>query len=466
MKNLFLLISIFSTISIYSQSCGTEQYHLSSNQYQLNNLTNDPTTKHVFNVRFHVVYNDDGVTRTNNSGTAGLQIGENEVLNAIKHLNINFNQFNIFFKYYGYDKINNSNYLSNGNYGTALANMRSNHSIPDAFNIFIVNAVTGASAVAGYYFPYSSFDDAAFVTPWILCHEMGHSFGLLHTFFEGSGGCEHAARFYDPFASPALQFNADTKGDQIVDTHAFGNMSSVHFNNCNYIGGTIDCEGTQILPATVNGYFIAGPPRNNFMSSPDDDNCVRYFTPGQGVRMRNALIIVPERYDPTRNTIESLYKPFEELYVGGSTIISTEDLGNGNVIVCRNIQARHRFQPGFTYSFPDNDGVIDPMTATVNDTPLIINHDFNYGVIINQVDTLQRDVLLCTRGEICEEENFVSGEDMITSFIGSYNFTIEQWDQLKVADPNLYDYLESNKYHIIKKITDKGTIVQVTVYKN
>ena len=166
------------------------------------------------------------------------------------------------------------------------------------------------------------------------------------------------------------------------------------------------------------------------------------------------------------NTIESLYAPFETITAGGNTIISTDDLGTGYANVCRNIVVTQRFQPGFSYVFPDNDGIIDPLTATVHDTPIIRNHDFNYGVIISQVDAIERDVLLCTRGEICQEEKFISGKDIITPIIGSYNFTVEEWDELKVSDPKLYDYLEHQKYHIIKKVTDKGTIIQIVIYKS
>lgn len=38
-------------------------------------------------------------------------------------------------------------------------------------------------------------------------------------------------------------------------------------------------------------------------------------------------------------------------------------------------------------------------------------------------------------------------------------------NKLKVNDPNLYDYLQSHKYHIIKKVTETGVLYEVVVYK-
>ena len=183
--------------------------------------------------------------------------------------------------------------------------------------------------------------------------------------------------------------------------------------------------------------------------------------------MREAIVgYWSASYNAQMNTIESLYQPFEAITFAGNTVISIEDLEDGTANVCRNLKVKHRFQKGFDYVFPDNDGNPDLNVFGVNDLPENINHDLNYDVIINQIDpNTEGTVLLCTRGQFCEIEPFISGIDIKTDFLGSYNFTVEEWDRLKVSDPNLYQYLESNKYHIIKKETDKGVIYQVTIYK-
>lgn len=473
MKNLFLLLSFITTTSVLSQICGTEQYYLNTNQSSLVTQPYDATTQHVFNVRYHVVYNDDGLTRTNINGTAGLAIGENEVLNAIKILNINFNQFNIFFKYYGFDTINNSTYLSYGNTGPLMNEMVNNYGYANAFNIFIVNAITGAAAVSGYYYPRSTFDDEAFMTPWILCHEMGHCFGLLHTWFS-SGECEHAARFFIPNASPEMQFNANTKGDQIVDTHATGNMNDIHFDsNCNYLGGTIDCQGTEIVPATVNGYLITGPPITNFMSSPNNDMCQRYFSPGQGIRMREALDIVPERYNPTRTDVFSLFQPYSRDKIVFPTILSTTDNNDGTAKVCRGYNdAEFKFQPGFTYEFPENQSP-EILSATNQDYPVIVhNLTFNCPVRILELGINQTDpniingqALTTDRGLVCVDEPFIHGTLISTQILGSMNITIEQLNIIQVKDPELYEKLMSNYYYILKKQTETGAETEKVFYK-
>ena len=166
-------------------------------------------------------------------------------------------------------------------------------------------------------------------------------------------------------------------------------------------------------------------------------------------------------------TVQSLYEPFETSIVGGNAVISVEDNGNGTALVCRNRLEKHRFQKGFDYVFPQNDGDPDLIYASTDTLPVDVNHTFDYPIIINQVDPDYTGTVhvVCTRGVVCNNEQFVSGTDIITDFIGSYNFTIEQWDSLKISDPKLYDYLESNKYHIIKKETKTGVIYQVIIYK-
>ncbi|WP_298397774.1 hypothetical protein [Flavobacterium sp.] len=422
----------------------------------------------MFNVRFHVVYNDDGVTRTNSNGVPGLTIGFEEVMNAIRDLNVNFNQFNIFFKYYGFDTINNTTFLNYGN-TTSYGNMISTHNIPEAFNIYILNQVGGAAAVAGYYWPFSIFDDNWFIRPWTLCHEMGHSFGLLHTFFS-SGECEHAVRTPTPLGTPFnLQYNADVAGDQIKDTFPFLS-STFSDNNCNYTGGATDCRGSIINSQTVNGFFITGSPSNNFMTTESEDIlCNPSFTPEQGIRMRNAFNIVPERYDSKRNSIQSLYEPFERIKVLGA-IKSVVDNNNGTATVCTYYSERFRFQKGFNYVFPENE-LPDLVNYNPYDLPDIQLPAFNCPLIIQQLGMQNGqypigNALTIDKGYICEIQQIIGGSDTITDDLGGYIFTVEEWDSLKASNPNFYELLESNKYHIIKKETEKGVMIQVVLYKN
>lgn len=467
MKKLYF-IAILSLIvfPVFSQTlqCGEDDQELFNHFYTIpansnyTNSTYDATTKHVFNVRFHVIYNDDGVTRTNNLGDPGIPIGFNEVMNAIRDLNVNFNQFNIFFKYWGYDQINETDYL-NLETLEELNQLRTNYSTPDAINIFILNgAAWGAPSRSGF------LDDDWFIRPWTQVHEMGHNFGLSHVYAANNGICEHATRV------PGPNFNATTAGDWILDTLPVGNADNTYFNsNCDYTGGAIGCYNEPIQATTLtNGYFISGPPFYNFLNAEEVNSaCSPIFTPGQGVKMRENIVgFWAAQYNAHRNTVESLYQPFEEMAFGGNTVISVDDLGDGTAEVCRNLKVRHRFQKGFTYVFPDNDGNPDLINFGVDDIPENVNHDFNYNLIINQIDPVtEGEVLICSRGQFCITEPFVSGDDLVTDFLGSYNFSMQHWDHLQVADPNLYNQLERNKYHIIKKYTESGYVFEVTLYR-
>lgn len=105
MKNKLIFFFLLFSSQVFCQSfvCGENQQEIIDKFNMQNTSTNsltppnyDATTKYVFNVFYHVVYNDDGVTRTNYLGDPGIIIGFEEIMNSIRDLNINFNQFNIF----------------------------------------------------------------------------------------------------------------------------------------------------------------------------------------------------------------------------------------------------------------------------------------------------------------------------------------------------------------------------------
>ena len=450
-------------LAVFSQNfvCGENQQEILDKFNQHSNtampVVYDANTKYVFNVFYHVVYNDDGVTRTNSLGDPGIPIDFDEVMNSIRDLNIHFNQFNIFFKYRGFDKINNTSALIIET-STELTAIRNQYSLPSMFNIFVVNG-----SVYNAYARGDFFDDEAFIDTWVKVHEMGHLFSLVHpNFYQGDCNIwEHAPRDVN-----APDFNADVAGDQVVDTHIEVSSSYID-SNCDYIGGGVDCLGNSVLIETVNGYTIK-PGYDNFMYVTGTTACTPKFTPGQIRRMREAITgYWATYYQEKMTTIESLYQPFETTYIGGSHIVSTEDLGNGYAKVCRNRLEKHRFQKGFDCVFPNNDGNPDLIATAPDDIPVDINHTSDYPMIINQIDPLNPAYVnvVCTKGVVCDEEEFIAGIDFIADNLGGYLFTIEEWDNLKVKDPQLYENLQSGKYHIIKKETKSGIVIEVTLFK-
>lgn len=473
MKTLFFFLLVTQATSLLAQTatCGVDDQELIDRFYttpensSFSKTAYNADTKYVFNVRFHVVYNDDGITRTNTLGVPGIPIGFDEVMNAIRDLNVNFNQFNIFFKYYGFDQVNETDYLTietNTEYNELIA---SAYSVPDAINIYIVNGGVIGGAIARA----QAFDDNWFIRKWTLCHEIGHFFGLMHPDFSNAPNCEnveHAER--DP-SMP--NFNADIKGDRIVDTHAAGNMSGLHYNGCDYLGGAVDCLGVPIQPYTFpNGYHLAGPPMYNMMMAEDiESSCTPFFTPGQGIRMRERITgTFASYYAAMMNSVESLYEPFEYPLVLGDILSVQDQPGQGGAIVCRQIMYNLRFQKGFDYFFTDSDE--NSVTVNVNTQydHLILPNTY-LDVTIHQVDpTVVRQVGFISNkvDRICAFEAYKSGMLYSTQVLGSMNMTIEELNEIEVNDPDLYKNLMEDYYYILKKMTESGAIQESQFYKS
>jgi hypothetical protein len=66
---------------------------------------------------------------------------------------------------------------------------------------------------------------------------------------------------------------------------------------------------------------------------------------------------------------------------------------------------------------------------------------------------------------VCVEEPFDHGIRYSTQVLGSMNMTQEDLDTIEVKDPDLYNNLMSQYYHILKKITASGAEVKEVFYK-
>lgn len=459
MKKLLLFFILLSTTLSFSQffNCGTTYDPLTppnGNNITTNNQSNaDPNQKFVINVFFHIVKNDNGTLPVTSYGYEGF--GENKILEAVKILNLAYNSHNIFFKYKGFDVINNTS-INND----AAANFSQFSALgldkPNCFNLYFVDipgsggawALQGNSrSIFSYYYIYLELEKT-------IVHEIGHCMNLRHIFQNaGTSDCEHVTR------TPGPDFNADWAGDGIVDTPA--QLASFNVDsNCNYIynPASVDCIGTpyeNMLPS-------------NYMGYDNNPSCPPSLTEGQFQHIRNYLANPDTLLSPQKifNTVESLYKPFESENIT-TNIVSTTDNNDGTLKVCRNYYSgNYRFQPGFDYIFPENTGS-DPVTATVNDTPLVANPPFNCPLIIQQLSTsyVGQAETVC-RGIICENEPFVSGIKYSSEVLGAMNVTVEYLNEIQVKDPNLYETLMSQYYHILKKYTASGASIEKVIYKN
>lgn len=450
------LIMLFFTVLTYGQNpfvCGTvfdpQIQNQNSNVSTLSPI--DPNHQYVINIFFHIINETDG---TNN---VGISFGEAKVMDGVKALNVAYNQYNIFFKYKGFQIINNSTMTnSGGSYpGTAKA---------DCFNLYFVNYLPGGSAGSVQGNTKSIFSFAAIASPYYdftLVHEIGHCMNLLHTFQSGTNGhlCEHVTRDEN-----APNYNANEAGDKVADTPAQPQVGGNEFFECDWIynPARVDCEGTPYENIARGNYMGYDTGDENGQSP-----CF-HFTPGQIERIKNYLNAPGfDHYYLSFNTVESLYQPFEVQNMAGDHIVSVTPLPDGqSAEVCRNLLVKHRFQKGFDYEFY-NVGANDPVSGTIDDIPTIKDATYNFDVKINQVNTSNAETveLDCTRGVLCNTETLRGGRIVSTKVLGSMNITVKELDEIEVKDPLLYEKLMAEYYHLIEKETESGAKFHETIYK-
>lgn len=112
-----------------------------------------------------------------------------------------------------------------------------------------------------------------------LSHEMGHDFGLYHTFETWDDAMGNATAAENVARTGTCQ-NCSTKGDLLCDTEA-DRDEGVDFN-CAYLGSMKDSCGTEFTPNT-----------NNIMTY-GNRACRNFFTAQQGERARNIIDVTPE----------------------------------------------------------------------------------------------------------------------------------------------------------------------------
>lgn len=97
----------------------------------------------------------------------------------------------------------------------------------------------------------------------------------------------------------------------------------------------------------------------------------------------------------------------------------------------------------------------------------------DYPVTIAQLDPATCNVqsntgtahIACTRGLICTIENQIKGAIFSTADLLYLNVTVEQLDEIRVNDPNLFNQLLSQHYYKIEKETTSGAKKEWIFYK-
>ncbi|MCH9660556.1 MAG: hypothetical protein K0U54_06560, partial [Bacteroidetes bacterium] len=413
----------------------------------------------VYNVYFW------GINRAD--GTSGEPLTDERALQAVANLNTTFNEFNIFFKYRGQSSFNSGDHyaLETPSEFTTLVNYAKNNGYhdPKAFNIYVFGA--GSFGGVAYYNRTVCAVKRTGLLGSTLVHEVAHNLHIKHTRSgAGTQNCEHVER--NPFN---IAFNADTHGDQVVDTAAvpptlYDDSCACYpsiDDNCNYVpvGIQTDCIGTA--------YDISQDDLRNAMSNAYDCQDL-LFTPGQGVRMREALNFDTHgEFDLAEATVSELFIPYQGTYTVNPGSIDPP-----------------LFQPGFDYQFVECccdypvPSQYDDTSFSFTGTSLLTIDKFetNFQTITHPNHSAIRILQLednsgpLFQPRKCYDNN--EGLDVISGKVYYFkdnmlnmNVLIDDLSREEINDPNLVSNLAPGLYKIEKQYKD-GTKNETVIYKN
>lgn len=448
------------TLDSQSNICD-EEFTQSTDQVYLDSF--EPV---VFNVYFWEFRLADG----NLDPNATPMDFEKESLDVVAALNIFYNPYNVYFKYYGINTIEDNtlyglyngifNYINN--YPTP-----SEVIVPNSFNIYVsasINYGTAPNSNPKVVISRGKFKGQEYDT----LHEVGHALGLLHTheFYTGTitgEECEHVTR-----DSQNSEYNANVAGDRVTDTAASSPLvqESLGFDDvdseCNYIGTGKDCDD-------VNQYQIFPNDVHNVMGY-TYYNCKDRITVGQAIRMREAIEI--DCYDKLTPAIRtdgfaSLYEPYKGDYfeVGPQPAIPP------------------LYQPGFSYNFISCDCLATndcPLPLPYLDTGFTYNEQIgtfihkeetNYGIITHPNHTAIRIMELeeLQPWRCYDNNNRKPNGGTIIKFndnVLNTNVTITAQDSVSINNENLINNLEPGLYNIIEQFEDGDTEEQLIIKEN
>ncbi len=273
-KLIILFLVVLSSISAKAQEeCGTKitkpPVRFSQKQKDSLNAVLAVTTPYA--VRVHItVFADDN----------GLNVGATNA-NVMRQFQNMVNQYqprSICFILIDVRQVNNTDLNT---HDAAIEEAELNpYKIGGCLNIFIHNSLPGlngtAYAIPNTYMSLSGGTIASTTNLTTMGHEVGHCFGLYHT-FESALGWENVTR-----NSASACYDCEVDGDLLCDTPADdptdpnGNVNSL----CVYTAGRSDaCSVAAVYTPLTNNVMGYG-----------DRACRNSFTSGQGTRMRSMMI--------------------------------------------------------------------------------------------------------------------------------------------------------------------------------
>lgn len=223
----------------------------------------------------HVVADDNGTN---------VAAGDSSVMRQMENMRQFYAAHGICFILAGYEQINSTD-LNNQNADTEETELFP-FLVPNMVNVFVhANLVDNdgglngnAYGIPNYYLSISRSAITSTENRSTLSHEMGHDFGLYHTFQGRDDGSGTIIR--ENVARSGNCKNCDTEGDLLCDTKADRNNDAdvISETTCAYIGSMNDACGTalQMEPANIMTYGRR--------------SCRDHFTAGQGNRAENFIL--------------------------------------------------------------------------------------------------------------------------------------------------------------------------------
>ena len=194
MKKILITSLLFIVTFSYSQnfSCGTTGFIPFSTNFNRPSIPDpvdpDSTTPYVINAFFTLLKDGDGHTVIDNWG--GNELGtdeqiENKFLECIKILNIQYNQYHIYFKYTGYKKASTSDTNIQGFSGTSYewGILQQLYKEPNTMNFYFINTgnSNSYSLIGGVdsTYPIVALHSSNYgYLYYMLTHEVAHNLSI------------------------------------------------------------------------------------------------------------------------------------------------------------------------------------------------------------------------------------------------------------------------------------------------